>query len=35
VERIRAQPWEEAFMYFKHVDEARAPALAEAVTRLV
>jgi uncharacterized protein YecE (DUF72 family) len=35
VERIRAQPWEEAFVYFKSVDEARAPGLAQAMARLV
>lgn len=27
-ERIRAQPWREAFVFFKHEDEARGPAYA-------
>ena len=27
-ERIRAQPWERAFVFFKHEDEATGPALA-------
>jgi uncharacterized protein YecE (DUF72 family) len=27
-ERIRTQPWREAFVYFKHEDEARGPAFA-------
>jgi uncharacterized protein YecE (DUF72 family) len=27
---VKAQPWEEAFVFFKHEDEARGPALAEA-----
>ena len=27
-ERIRAQPWTEAFVFFKHEDEARGPELA-------
>jgi uncharacterized protein YecE (DUF72 family) len=27
-ERLRAQPWERAFVYFKHEDEGRGPALA-------
>jgi uncharacterized protein YecE (DUF72 family) len=35
VDRIRAQPWEEAFVYFKAVGEARGPALAEALARSV
>jgi uncharacterized protein YecE (DUF72 family) len=30
-ERILAQPWEEAFVYFKHEDEARGPAFALAM----
>ena len=33
VERIRAQPWQEAFVYFKRTDEARGPALAAAMAR--
>jgi uncharacterized protein YecE (DUF72 family) len=35
VDRIRAQPWDEAFVYFKYADDARGPALAEAMARLV
>jgi uncharacterized protein YecE (DUF72 family) len=35
VDRIRAQPWEEAFVYFKDAQDARAPALAEAMARLL
>ena len=27
-ERIRTQPWTEAFAFFKHEDEARGPAFA-------
>jgi uncharacterized protein YecE (DUF72 family) len=27
-ERIAAQPWDEAYVYFKHEDEARGPAFA-------
>jgi uncharacterized protein YecE (DUF72 family) len=27
-ERVRAQPWDEAFVFFKHEDEGKAPALA-------
>jgi uncharacterized protein YecE (DUF72 family) len=27
-ERVRAQPWEEAFVFFKHEDEGKAPAQA-------
>ena len=27
-DRIRAQPWEEAFVFFKHEDEGKAPAFA-------
>jgi uncharacterized protein YecE (DUF72 family) len=27
-DRIRAQPWDEAFVFFKHEDEARGPRLA-------
>jgi uncharacterized protein YecE (DUF72 family) len=27
---VKAQPWEEAYVFFKHEDEARGPALAEA-----
>lgn len=33
VDRIRAQPWDEAFVYFKHM--GTAPAHAEAMARLV
>ncbi len=35
VERIRAQPWQEAFVFFKHEDEARGPRFALALTELV
>ena len=28
LERVRAQPWDEAFVFFKHEDEARGPAFA-------
>jgi uncharacterized protein YecE (DUF72 family) len=31
VERIRAQPWEDAFVFFKYIGAARAPALAQAM----
>jgi uncharacterized protein YecE (DUF72 family) len=34
-ERILAQPWREAFVYFKHEDEARGPAYALALRSLV
>ena len=27
-ERVRAQPWERAFVFFKHEDEARGPEFA-------
>jgi hypothetical protein len=30
-ERISREPWEEAFVYFKHEDEARGPAFALAL----
>jgi uncharacterized protein YecE (DUF72 family) len=33
-ERVLAQPWKEAFVFFKHEDEARAPALALAFQAL-
>jgi uncharacterized protein YecE (DUF72 family) len=33
VERIRAQPWDEAFVYFRSAAEARAPALARLMAR--
>lgn len=35
VERIRAQPWEDAFVYFKHTARAKGAARAEAMARLV
>lgn len=35
VDRIRAQPWEEAFVYFKDARGARAPALAVSLRRLL
>jgi uncharacterized protein YecE (DUF72 family) len=28
LDRIRAQPWEEAYVFFKHEDQAVGPALA-------
>lgn len=34
-ERLRAQPWTEAFVYFKHEDEGRGPALAARLVELV
>jgi uncharacterized protein YecE (DUF72 family) len=34
LERIRAQPWEEACVFFKHEDEARGPVFAERMTAL-
>jgi uncharacterized protein YecE (DUF72 family) len=34
-ERIQAQPWREAFVYFKHEEEARGPAFALALRDLV
>lgn len=33
-ERVRAQAWGEAFVFFKHEDAARGPALAEELQRL-
>jgi uncharacterized protein YecE (DUF72 family) len=33
--RIRAQPWERAFVFFKHEDEAKGPELAERMTGLL
>jgi uncharacterized protein YecE (DUF72 family) len=27
-ERVRGQPWEEVFVFFKHEDEGKGPALA-------
>jgi uncharacterized protein YecE (DUF72 family) len=33
-DRIRAQPWQDAFVFFKHEDEARGPALAERLIAL-
>jgi uncharacterized protein YecE (DUF72 family) len=35
VDHIRAQPWDEAFVFFKYADQARAPLLAEAMAQLV
>jgi uncharacterized protein YecE (DUF72 family) len=32
--RIQAQPWDEAFLFFKHEDEARGPAFALRMTEL-
>lgn len=34
-ERILAQPWSEAFVYFKHEDEARGPELAARLGDLI
>lgn len=34
-ERLQAQPWREAFVYFKHEDEARGPAFALALRELL
>ncbi len=34
LERIAAQPWSEAFVFFKHEDEARGPALAQQLDAL-
>lgn len=33
-ERLRAQPWQDAFVFFKQAAEARAPALARALAQL-
>lgn len=33
-ERIRAQPWDEAFVFFKHEDPGKGPRLAEALGAL-
>ena len=33
--RIGEQPWEEAFVFFKHEDEARGPAFAEVLSKIV
>ncbi|WP_248353995.1 DUF72 domain-containing protein [Anaeromyxobacter oryzae] len=33
-ERVAAQPWEDAFVFFKHEDEARGPAFALAFAEL-
>jgi uncharacterized protein YecE (DUF72 family) len=35
VERIRAPPWDRAFVFFKHEDEAKGPELAERLASLV
>ena len=34
-DRIRAQPWQEAFVFFKHEDEGQAPAMAARLRELV
>ena len=34
-DRIRAQPWQDAFVFFKHEDEAKGPELAERLTALL
>ncbi|MEO8430941.1 MAG: DUF72 domain-containing protein [Acidobacteriota bacterium] len=33
--KIRAQPWSEAFVYFKHEDEARGPLFAEGLINIL
>jgi len=33
-DRIRAQPWGDTFVFFKHEDEARGPALADTLVAL-
>ncbi len=35
LDRIRAQRWEDAFVYFRYAAEGRGPALAEAMARLM
>jgi hypothetical protein len=34
-ERVRAQPWQRAFVFFKHEDEARGPEFAATFARSV
>ena len=34
-DRIARQPWSEAFVYFKHEDEARGPLFAEGLAKLL
>lgn len=34
-DRIASQPWSEAFVYFKHEDEARGPLFAEGLAKLL
>ncbi len=34
-DRIRAQPWDEAFVFFKHEDEARGPQLAQRLIEML
>jgi uncharacterized protein YecE (DUF72 family) len=34
-DRIRSQPWDEAFVFFKHEDEARGPELAARLMALL
>jgi uncharacterized protein YecE (DUF72 family) len=34
-DRIRAQPWQEAFVFFKHEEEGKAPAMAARLRELV
>ncbi len=34
VQRVRSQPWEEAFVFFKHEDEGAGPKLAQSFLRL-
>ena len=33
--RILSQPWEEAWVFFKHEDEGRGPALAQAMREVL
>jgi uncharacterized protein YecE (DUF72 family) len=34
-QRIRSQPWERAFVFFKHEDEARGPELADRLLKVL
>jgi uncharacterized protein YecE (DUF72 family) len=34
-DRLLAQPWDEAFVFFKHEDEGRGPALAEEFRKVI
>jgi uncharacterized protein YecE (DUF72 family) len=35
VARLRAQPWEEAYVFFKHEEGGKGPALAERMSRIL